>query len=334
MVIGVTMRLWQEPPETSDDASLQGLEPLCDPTERARAVAQALDIPFHVIDARLPFRQHVVATFIAEYSAGRTPNPCLYCNRYVKFGHLLQEANRLGCRRLATGHYARVRLGADGQTWELLRGVDKRKDQSYVLYMLQQGQLRRTLFPLGDLTKVQVREMARERHLPSAETQESQDLCFIPDNDYRRFLQRYAPQALAPGPILDQAGRELGRHKGLAAYTIGQRSGMGIAAPEALYVIEMDVERNALIVGPKRVLGRSDLTVLDVNWICGVPPDASIQATVKIRYRARLVPALVTPLPEARAHVSLDEPLRDITPGQGVVFYNGETVLGGGLIGS
>jgi tRNA-specific 2-thiouridylase len=327
-VIGVTMRLWREPP----DPCLGEPAPLCDLIERARAVADALRIPHHVVDASLHFKERVVDRFIAEYSAGRTPNPCLYCNRHLKFGLLLAQAFDLGAERLATGHYARVRLSADGQTFQLLKGIDERKDQSYVLHVLGQAELARLTFPLGSLTKGRVRRLAREQGLPVAQEEESQDLCFVYDKDYRRFLLRYAPQIYAPGPILDTEGHEIGRHRGLASYTIGQRSGIGIAAPQALYVLRLDVERNALIVGPKSALGCDHLIAQDVNWISGQPPDHAISATVKIRYRARPVSATVTSLPGSRARVDLDAPLRDITPGQGVVFYDGDVVLGGGLI--
>jgi tRNA-specific 2-thiouridylase len=324
-VIGVTMRLWKEPPETKDACSP-------DPTEDAQKVAHALSIPFHAIDVRTPFKRYVVDKFIAEYSAGRTPNPCLYCNRHIKFGYLLQQALGLGAQKLATGHYARIRLSADGQTWQLLKGIDKRKDQSYVLYALGQEELAHVLFPLGERTKDQVREIAIARQLPVAHTEESQDLCFVCDNDYRRFLRRYAPLSFTPGPILNSSGHEIGRHKGLAAYTIGQRSGIGIAASEAFYVLGMNAERNALIAGPKRELGHDHLLAQDVRWVSGRPPAGPVTVTAKIRYRARPVEAVATPLPGDRADVHFAEPLRDITPGQGIVFYTDEVVLGGGII--
>ena len=327
-VFGVSMRLWQEPPQPEGNCPQKAL---CDPTLGAQQVAAALGIEFHVVDAAVPFKQHVVDRFIAEYSAGRTPNPCLYCNRHLKFGALLEQALALGADRLATGHYARIRRGPDG-IWELLKGMDERKDQSYVLYALGQRELSRAHFPLGTWTKDRVREAAREWALPTAHNEESQDLCFVLDNDYRRFLRRYAPQALRPGPIVDRSGREIGQHRGLPGYTIGQRSGIGIAAPQALYVLGMDVERNALIVGPRHELGRDHLVARQVRWVRGQPPQGVIPAQVKIRYRTRPVPATVTPLPEARAEVRFAAPLRDITPGQGAVFYDGQLVLGGGLI--
>jgi tRNA-specific 2-thiouridylase len=327
-VMAMTMRLWQEPPETAESQNT----PVRDPVTGARQVAEALDIPLHVIDAVAPFKQAVVDRFVAEYSAGRTPNPCLYCNRHIKFGYLLQQALALGAQHLATGHYARIRRAPDGHTWQLLKGMDRRKDQSYFLHVLGQKELSRTLFPLGEWTKDKVRTLAHERHLPVANTEESQDLCFVLDNDYRRFLRAHAPQVFSPGPILDSSGQQIGQHRGLVEYTIGQRGGIGISAPEALYVLRLDVDRNTLIVGPKHELGRAWLIAHEAQWVCGHPPTTPVEAEVKIRYRARLAKATVTPLPDARAKVSFSDPLRDITPGQGVVFYRGDIVLGGGFI--
>ncbi len=324
-IFGITMNTWQETPPNDDQPARPA------PAQGARQVAESLDIPLHVIDAVAPFKRHVVDRFIAEYSAGRTPNPCLYCNRRLKFGALLKRALDLGADRFATGHYARVRRTPEAG-WQLLRGIDPRKDQSYALYMLGQTELARLLFPLGALTKDRVREMAAARGLPAAHSQESQDLCFVYDNDYRRFLNRYAPQSLIPGPIFDRSGREVGRHRGLAAYTIGQRGGLGIAAPEALYVLDIDTAQNALIVGPQRELGRDRLIAGQVRWVSGVAPRAPVAVSAKIRYRARPAQAVVTPLDHNQVDVRFSRPLRDITPGQGVVFYDGQVVLGGGLI--
>jgi len=325
-VIGVTMRIWHEPPPTSD------IPPLPDPAVSARRIADKLGIPLYVIDVTESFRRQVIERFIAEYCAGRTPNPCLYCNRLVKFGDLLVHAQKLGAERFATGHYARVRLAPDGQTWQLLKGIDPHKDQSYMLYVLRQHELALTMFPLGELTKTRVRQIAAECGLDGLHSPESQDLCFVYDGNYRRFLQRYAPQIFKPGPILDTNGREIGQHKGLAWYTIGQREGMGIAAAEALYVLRIDVAHNALIAGPKRELGRDRLIAGEVNWIAGTPPTTAITVEAKIRYRARAVRATVIPLSDGRVQVVLAEPLRDITPGQGVVWYQDDMVLGGGII--
>ncbi|MBC7251417.1 MAG: tRNA 2-thiouridine(34) synthase MnmA [Anaerolineae bacterium] len=328
-VIGMMMRLWAE-----DDVAGQEISAnRCCSTEAvadARRVCQLLGIPFHVVNYEQEFKQHVVDTFVAEYSRGRTPNPCLYCNRHIKFNLLLHHALKLGADYLATGHYARIRE-VNG-TYQLWKGVDPVKDQSYVLYMLGQEELRHLLLPLGEFTKAEVRAIAQEHALPVAEKEESQDLCFVRDNDYRRFLRQYAPEAIRPGPIFDSAGRLLGEHKGLPFYTIGQRSGLGIAAPEALYVLDIDPARNALIVGPASELGRSQLIAEEVNYIAGHAPPAPLQVTAKIRRQARLARATLTPLDGNRAQLTFTHPLRDITPGQGVVFYQGEVVVGGGII--
>jgi tRNA-specific 2-thiouridylase len=320
-VIGVMMRLWAETenrccaPEAVDDA---------------RRVAAQLDIPFYLVNYEDEFRTCVVDYFIAEYSQGRTPNPCLACNRHIRFGRLLRHARALDAQYLATGHYAQVDQ-VDG-TYRLRKGFDPQKDQSYVLYMLGQDELARVLFPVGGYTKAQVREMARERGLPIADKDESMEICFVTDDDYRRFLREHAPEAVRPGPILDTAGEEIGQHKGLPFYTVGQRRGLGIAAPEALYVIRLDVEHNALIVGTARELGQRTLLADRVNYVDGGPPSGPTRVQAKIRYRALLADATWAPLAGGQARIEFDAPLRDITPGQAVVAYQGDVVLGGGTI--
>jgi tRNA-specific 2-thiouridylase len=326
-VMGVTMRLWQDTSRQIDAAQLS------DPPAQARPIARALGIPFHVIDAVSPFEACVVERFVSEYKSGRTPNPCLYCNQQIKFGYLLRQAKALGATHLATGHYARIVPLPDRSGWQLLKGIDRHKDQSYFLYTLGQDQLSNALFPLGTWTKERVKTLAQAHQLPVVQ-QESQDLCFLPDNDYRRFLRTRAPQAFTPGPILNAQGEQIGQHQGLAEYTIGQRSGIGISAPQALYVLRLDTERNALVVGTRRELGRRELLATDVNWVQGYPPRQPIEVEIKIRYRARSVPALVTPRAGQSAQVHVAQSLRDITPGQGVVFYSGNVLLGGGLIAS
>lgn len=265
-----------------------------------------------------------------------TPNPCLECNRHIRFAWLLNHALSLDAAYLVTGHYARVRQTPDG-TYQLLKGVDEGKDQSYVLSVLGQAQLARVLFPIGELHKARVRQIAAELGLDVASKGESQDLCFLADGDYRRFLREHGPALLgAPisraGEIRTRDGRVLGRHNGLPNYTIGQRKGLGIGGGEPLYVIALDTANNALIVGTKDELGGARLTARRVNWISGAPPTAPIRAEVKIRYKASPVPALITPLPDGRAQVDFEAPLRDITPGQAAVFYQGEVCLGGGII--
>ena len=320
-IIGVMMRLWAEEenrccaPQAVDDA---------------RQVAAQLEIPFYLVNYETEFKACVVDYFIAEYGRGRTPNPCLACNRHIRFGRLLRHAQVLGATHLATGHYARVER--EGRGYRLLKGMDPQKDQSYVLHMLGQDELEHVLFPVGDYTKGQVREMARKRGLPVASKEESMELCFVSDDDYRRFLRERAPQAVKPGPILSSSGQEIGQHQGLAFYTVGQRRGLGIAAPEALYVLRLDTEQNALIVGPERELGRSSLHATEVNYPSGQPPEGPVPVQAKIRYRAAFADATWTPLPGGQARVEFAAPLRDITPGQAVVAYQDDLVLAGGMI--
>jgi len=324
-VVGLMMRLWAEGGEGG------ATNRCCSPeaVEDARHVCQILGIPFYLINYEKDFKHYVVDYFIGEYASGRTPNPCLACNRHVKFGLLLRRALSLDARYLATGHYARIRR-ADGRC-QLLKGVDSQKDQSYALYMLGQEELAHLLFPLGDYTKDEVRAMALERDLPIAEKAESQELCFVHD-DYRRFLRTHAPEAIQPGPIVDTAGRIIGQHQGLPFYTIGQREGMGIAAPEALYVLEMDAARNTIVAGTKAELGRRELIAHQVSFVSGRMPANPVKVTAKIRYKAVEAQATLTPLDQNTAALTFAGPQRDITPGQGVVFYQGEVVLGGGII--
>lgn len=343
-VIGVMLRLWAEgvaPQLVHRDANASspsaitsgtGFNRCCslESIHDARAVADRLGIPFYVINAEKPFKENVADFFVAQYIAGRTPNPCLACNRRIRFGFLLAYARSLGARHLATGHYARIRRGEDGR-YQLWRGGDRGKDQSYALSMLGQAELAQALFPVGEYTKPEVRALAAARGLPTASRVESQDLCFIADGDYRRFLAEHAAQAIRPGPILDQQGRQLGTHRGLPFYTIGQRSGLGIAASQPLYVLALDMARNALIVGTAADLGQRWLRAEQVNWIAGEPPSGPIQAAVQVRYRAEAVPATILPQADS-AEVYLAEPVRAITPGQAAVFYDGEICLGGGII--
>jgi len=351
-VIGIMLRLWAEesvppPPNAGGEvlppASVGEASPLrewscvnkccsLEAIHEARAVAERLEIPFYVISAERPFKEQVVDFFIREYAAGRTPNPCLACNRQIRFGYLLNYARALGARYLATGHYARIRRDPAGR-YQLWRGADRMKDQSYVLSVLGQAELAQALFPVGEHTKPQVRGLAAARGLPTASRAESQDLCFVADGDYRRFLRDWAPEAVRPGPIVDRQGRQLGMHRGLPFYTIGQRSGLGIGGPRPLYVLALDTGRNALVVGPVEELGRDRLATGAMNWIAGEPPAGPFRAQVQIRYRAVPAQATIIPLPDGRAEVQFDEPQRDITPGQAAVVYDGEVCLGSGIIG-
>jgi len=324
-VVGVTMRLWSAPGCEEENRC-------CTPHTRelAAQLAEQLGIPFHILDAQQAFRQAVVQRFLDGYSRGDTPNPCVYCNRYLKWDHLWQFAQFIGAEAIATGHYARLREGTDG-TYELWKGVDATKDQTYFLSLLTQQQLAHTLFPLGEYTKVEVRQIAHARQLPSADAPESQDLCFLGKRDYRDFLREYAPQAVQPGEIVDRQGKVLGSHNGLAFYTIGQRKGMPASA-QALYVYQKDLEQNRLVVATEAELGADSMQVREINWIAGNPPAEHFEAEVKIRFKA--VPALaqIEVQPDGSAMVHFANPLRDITPGQLAVFYQGEKVLGGGWI--
>lgn len=325
-VIGMMLRLWSEPGTAESNRC-------CTPDAMllAKRVAARLDIPFYAVDAQEPFRQRVVQSFFDGYARGETPNPCTACNREIRWGLLLERARALGAEYLATGHYARLERDESG-TVRLLRGLDRGKDQSYVLSVLNQEQLRHTLLPVGGYEKAHIREIARKYRFPVADRPDSQDLCFLAGGDYRAFLQRHVPEVARPGKIINQQGQELGEHQGLAFYTIGQRKGIGIAAPEPYYVIEKDMERNVLVVGGLHELGRTSLLAAGVNWTCGTAPQDGFAAEVKIRYRAIEAPAVVTPLGEEEARVEFQAPLRDITPGQRVVFYQGEVCIGGGTI--
>ncbi len=321
-VLGVTMRLWREPSGSRDAAE--------DDLVSARRVCRALGVAHQVVDLQAPFYERVVYPLLDAYAAGQTPNPCIRCNREIKFGLLLEQALALGADALATGHYARIAEGAGG--YQLLRGRDATKDQSYFLFRLGQETLARVLFPLGDHTKQEVRAYARAKGLPVAERAESQDICFVRDRDYRRFINQERPEAVRPGPIYNQAGQQLGEHRGLPYYTVGQRSGLGIAAPRPLYVLAVDAEHNALVVGYADELGGQILFAEEVVTVSGgtLPPALHVHA--QIRHRARSVAAWVYPEGADGARVCFEAPLRDITPGQAVVFYQGDQVLGGGII--
>lgn len=327
-VIGMMMRLWSEP-GLGDKAPINRC---CTPDQMADArwVAGLLDIPFYVVDVKDHFRQTIVQFFIDEHLQGRTPNPCLECNRQIRFTYLLEKALALDADYLATGHYARVVSTTGG--YDLKKGKDAHKDQSYVLHMLNQQQLARVTFPVGTYTKSEVRALAQEFGLPVASKDESQDLCFLGDGDYRRFLQDYSETANQPGPILDTDGTELGRHEGLPFYTIGQRKGLGLSIGRPVFVLQKDVHRNALIVGSREELGQQTLTARDVNWIHGRGPQRSLPVDIKIRYKARLVAGTVTTLDNNQAEVTFDEPVFGITAGQAAVFYQDDVVLGGGII--
>lgn len=325
-VIGMMLRLWSEPGKQDSNRC-------CTPDSmaQARRAAARLDIPFYVIDAKDVFRETVVQYFLDGYAMGRTPNPCLVCNRSIRWGFLLNHALALGADFMATGHYARIQNSELGIR-KLLRAVDGSKDQSYVLHVLQQDQLQRALFPIGDYPKAEVRRLAESFGLSTASRPDSQDLCFLAGDDYRNFLQRHAPQLNQPGDVVASDGRIIGRHTGLANYTIGQRKGLGLSSPVPLYVLAKHAAGNTLVVGTQAELGATELIARDVNWIGGEAPSAPFRTQVKIRYTARPIPAEVTPMDGGQAKVRFDAPVRDITAGQAAVMYLGDEVLGGGII--
>jgi tRNA-specific 2-thiouridylase len=320
-VFGLMLRLWSAGPERPNRC--------CSPKDVANAskVAGRLNIPFYVIDAKNEFKSRVVDGFVRGYEAGLTPNPCLSCNRELRWGLLLERATKLGATHIATGHYAQLKR-TNGH-YRLFRARDRRKDQSYVLSVLGQSQLANTLFPLGHLKKDEVREIAQRQEFVTANRPESQDLCFLGGEDYRTFLSERL--VATPGAIEDNQGNKLASHRGLSNFTIGQRKGIGISGPDPLYVIDKDVEKNALIVGPKSALGRTNFTIRKVNWVQGDSPSENAALTVQVRYRAPTVSARLECLPD-RTFVTTDEPLNNITPGQAAVFYEGEECLGGGII--
>jgi tRNA-uridine 2-sulfurtransferase len=325
-VIGVMLRLWSEPGKESFNRCCAP-----DAMALARRVAAQLDIPFYVVDARQVFHDRVVAGFLQGYSEGITPNPCLACNRTVRWGHMLEEALALNADFMATGHYARLRRNDQGRM-ELYRSVDDAKDQSYVLSVLNQDQLNHTLLPLGSYTKPEVRRMAQELGLAAAERPDSQDLCFLAGDDYRGFLQRNAPEALQPGPVIDRLGKVLGQHEGLARYTIGQRKGLGVPSEVPLYVLEKRQADRTLVVGPVEELGASALVAVKAHWISGQPPEDGQVLSAKIRYKAKEAQATFECGKDDGFALHFEYPLRDITPGQVVVLYQGELCLGCGII--
>jgi tRNA-uridine 2-sulfurtransferase len=323
-VFGLMLRLWADPDH--------GANRCCSPEDvaRARQTAADLGIPFYVLDAQEPFLRSVVEPFIRGYAQGLTPNPCLNCNRLIRWGFLLGHALAMGATHLATGHYARTAF-ADGR-WRLLRALDTAKDQSYVLSVLNQQHLPHALFPLGELTKDEVRLVAHQRGLAAMDRHDSQDLCFLGGSDYREFLSSRIPAVRRPGSILNTQEDTIGEHTGLIDYTIGQRKGIRIPAPAPLYVIEKRLDSNALVVGPRSALGRSTFTVGQLQWVSARPPEDEPGLTVQVRYHSRELPATIEWLEPTRALVHISHALAEVTPGQAAVFYRAEECLGGGTI--
>jgi len=330
-VIGVTMNLYSLPKEY---CKLEQLRSCCGwkAVEDANKVAHTLGISHYVADFREQFERKVINDFCEEYARGRTPNPCIRCNEYIKFVALMERAKRLKADYLATGHHARIEYNSQTRRYLLKKGKDKTKDQSYFLYSMTQNQLSCTLMPIGNLTKEDVRKKARKLGLPVAQRPESQEICFVPDRDYAGFLRTRIPEAFCSGPIKDLENRLLGRHQGIIHYTIGQRRGMGIAAPYPLYVLALHSDKNTVVVGTNEQLYEETLVALGVNYISIDKLKEPLKIKAKIRYKHRESKALLTPLDSNQALVKFERPQRAITPGQAVVFYAGDVVVGGGII--
>ncbi len=327
-VVGVTLKLWPQDCISRAEDKCCGPQAVMD----ARAVCDKLDIPYYLIDEAKEFQEQVIQYFADEYRAGRTPNPCVMCNEKLKFGNLIRRAHHLGAEKIATGHYARIEKSPDGQRHLLMRGRDLKKDQSYFLFSLRQEQLASAMFPLGELTKSDTREVARESCLKTSEKEESMEICFVPDKDYGRFLTQSKLVEKHQGEIVDEAGLVLGHHEGIEFYTIGQRKGLGISSPKPLYVLELDAERNRVVVGAEDRLVKEELIIERCNWIPFEEPREPFTALAKIRYNHPGTIATVTPLEGNSARVKLHVPQRAITPGQACVLYQEDLVLGGGWI--
>jgi tRNA-specific 2-thiouridylase len=297
----------------------------------AHAVAEIAGLPFEVANLSETFEERVVGDYLAEHEAGRTPNPCVRCNERIKFGAFLDRARSRGFDFVATGHYVRTSRDGEG-TWRLHRGLDRAKDQSYVLHLLGQDELGRSLFPIGGQSKAETRAHAERMGLPVAGKPDSQELCFAPAGDAGAFLEARAPHLLAEGDVVDPEGRVLARHGGTARYTIGQRRGLGVSTGERSYVLDVDARSNRVVVGPAELLARRGLVAERVSWVAGPPPVGPFEGTVKIRYRGSDVPAVVEPRGEDGARIEFRTPQAAVTPGQSVVFYAGDEVLGGGAI--
>ena len=326
-VIGVTLNVWPDLPNMPE---VQREDACCalGAVEDARRVADKLDMPYYVLNFREVFEDRVIKDFVQTYASGRTPNPCIRCNQFIKFDALLVKARQLGAEYVATGHYARIE---HGQPNRLRKAADPAKDQSYVLYVMSQDRLGAAMMPLGDYTKSSTRQLAADLGLSVANKPESQDICFVPFKRYTEFIELYAPEVLQPGPIVDQAGRVLGEHRGVALHTIGQRRGLGVSAGEPLFVTALEPATSTVVVGGPEALLKSSCRLEEVNWIDGEPPSEPLRAMGKARYRSQEVACTVR-RDGSDLVVDFDAPQKALTPGQALVLYDGEYVLGGGTI--
>jgi tRNA-specific 2-thiouridylase len=327
-VIGITLKLWPQDCVNRAEDKCCGPQAVTD----ARAVCAKLDIPYYLIDESADFQKHVIRYFAEEYKAGRTPNPCVMCNQNLKFGRLIDRADQLGAAFIATGHFARVDRSAETGRYRLKRGHDLKKDQSYFLFSLRQDQLARVMFPLGEKTKRDTREVARHCQLKTADKEESMEICFVPDNNYGGFLQAAGLVQKHRGEITDVHGRVLGHHDGIELFTIGQRRGLGITTPKPVYVVELDAALNRVVVGDDSALDRAEFVAERCNWHPFEKLDQPVEVLAKIRYNHPGTPATVTPAGNGSVKVKLHTPQRAITPGQAAVFYQDDLVLGGGWI--
>lgn len=328
-VVGITLNVW---PEGEGVAVVEREDACCalGAVEDARRVCDGLDVPHYVVNFRDVFRRQVIENFVEEYRGGRTPNPCVRCNQFIKFDALLAKAEALGADFVATGHYART-VQLDSGRWALRKAADARKDQSYVLYVMSQERIRRTMFPLGDLLKDQTRVLAEELGLHVAGKPESQEICFVPTRDYRDYLRANDPDATREGPVVNAEGRVIGRHNGLSFYTVGQRKGLGVASPQPLFVTDLKPETNTVVVGDSALLYRREAHASGINWVSIPSLDGPMRVTAKARYKADEVPATIEPMGDL-VRITFDEPQRAVTPGQTVVFYDGDVVVGGGTL--
>lgn len=330
-VIGVTMQIWPSLIVAEEADEYRGCCSLA-AVEDARRVANKLGISYYVLNFKDIFAEKVIADFCEEYSKGRTPNPCIRCNQYIKFDALLRKAQELEANYVATGHYACIEFNEKTRRYLLRKGMDREKEQTYVLYTMTQHQLAHTLFPLGIYAKEETRKLASKFGLPVAAKEESQEICFIPDNDYGRFLKDYIPGAIKPGTILDKEGNVLGHHQGIIFYTVGQRRGLGISHPRPLYVVAIDEKKNTLIVGEESDLYSRRLVATDLNWVAFEELAETLEVTAKIRYKSSESKAVIRPSDSDKVEVLFKEPQKAVTPGQAVVFYQEDVVIGGGTI--